>query len=101
MASRLDLQLLLEQLLESKNVYFQPPESIKMRYPAIVYSLNDIESKYADNGVYMSNRQYSLILVDLDPDSIYIDKIAKIPACQFSRYYSSDNLNHWVFELYF
>lgn len=38
MASRLDLQTFLEELLESKNVYFQPPESVKMKYPAIVYA---------------------------------------------------------------
>ena len=44
MASRLDLQTFLEELLESKNVYFQPPESVKMKYPAIVYALDDIEN---------------------------------------------------------
>lgn len=54
MASRPDLQLLLEELLESRNVYFQPPESVKMNYPAIVYALEDIENAHADNGVYSS-----------------------------------------------
>ena len=51
MASRLDLQTFLEELLESKNVYFQPPESVKMNYPAIVYALDDIDNVQADNGV--------------------------------------------------
>ena len=50
MASRLDLQTFLEELLKSKNVYFQPPESVKMKYPAIVYALDDIENVHADNG---------------------------------------------------
>ena len=34
---RNDLQKLLVEVLGSKNVYFQPPESVKMKYPAIVY----------------------------------------------------------------
>ena len=42
MADRLDLQGLLEELLESRNVYYKPPESIKMQYPAIRYSKKKI-----------------------------------------------------------
>lgn len=69
MASRLDLQTFLEELLKSKNVYFQPPESVKMKYPAIVYALDDIENVHADNGVYSSHRHYSVTVIDSDPDS--------------------------------
>ena len=47
MANRLDLQALLEDLLGSRNVYYQPPESVKMNYPAIVYALEDIENTFA------------------------------------------------------
>ena len=43
MDSRLKLQELLEKLLESKNVYYQPPESKKMEYPAIKYSVDKID----------------------------------------------------------
>ena len=34
MASRLELQSKFEELLGSRNVYYQPPESIKMSYTA-------------------------------------------------------------------
>lgn len=54
MANRLDLQALLEDLLGSRNVYYQPPESVKMNYPTIVYALEDIENTFADDGVYLS-----------------------------------------------
>lgn len=101
MASRLDLQILLEKLLGSRNVYYQPPESIKMNYPAIVYVLDDIENTFADGGVYLSNRRYSLTLIDKNPDSLFIDALMNLPNCQFSRHYKSDNLNHYVFLLYF
>ena len=75
MASRLDLQTFLEELLESKNVYFQPPESVKMKYPAIVYALDDIENVHADNGVYSSHRHYSVTVIDSDPDSELVGKV--------------------------
>lgn len=101
MASRLNLQLLLENLLGSRNVYFQPPESVKMKYPAIVYALEDIDNAYADNGVYSSYRKYSVTVIDEDPDSPFIDTVATLPTCRFNRHYTSDNLNHWVYSLYF
>lgn len=31
----------------------------------------------------------------------WIDIVAKLPTCRFVRHYKSDNLNHYVFTLYF
>ena len=81
--------------------YFQPPETLKMKYPAIVYSLNDVENFYADDGVYLSKRVYSLTLIEKNPDSEYISKLLSLPTCNYDRHYVSDNLNHDVFEIYF
>lgn len=86
---------------ESCRAYFQPPETIKMKYPAIVYALDNIENTFADGGVYLSNKQYSVTLIDKNPDSPVIDKLAKLPTCRFNRHYKSENLNHYVFLLYF
>ncbi|MDE6019792.1 MAG: hypothetical protein K2H01_02165 [Ruminococcus sp.] len=101
MASRLDLQIMLETLLESRNVYFQPPESVKINYPAIIYGLDDIKNTFADDGVYLSHKRYAVTLIDKNPDSAFVDKLAKLSACRFNRHYKSENLNHWVFSLYF
>ena len=101
MASRLDLQIFLENLINSRNVYFQPPESVKMKYPSIVYELDNINNVHADNGIYSSYKRYSVTVIDQDPDSPLIGMVAKLPTCQFNRYYTSDNLNHWDFSLYF
>jgi len=98
---RLELHELLCGLLGSRHVYFQPPESVKMRYPAIVYNLDYIENKHADDGVYFSNRRYQVIAIDANPDSELIEKIASLPTCQFNRHYEQDNLNHDVFTLYY
>lgn len=101
MRSRLELQTLLEELLGSRNVYYQPPASVSMRYPAIVYSRDDYDNKFADNGVYMQTKAYRITVIDKDPDSEYVDKVAKLPMCSFDRHYTADNLNHDVFTLYF
>lgn len=100
MVNRLDLQTLLEGLLGSRNVYFQPPESVKIKYPAIVYGLDDVKSTHADDRVYLSQKRYWVQLIDKDPDSQFVDMVAHLPTCRFERHYTSENLNHWRFSLY-
>lgn len=101
MRTRTDLHKLLCEILGSNNVYFQPPESIRMQYPAIVYSRDDISNEHADNNVYMQSRLYNVIVIDPDPDSEIVDRISKLPLCIFDRHYAADNLNHDSFSLYF
>lgn len=100
MASRLELQSMLEQLLETRNVYFQPPASIQIKYPAIVYSLDNIGNVHANNSVYAQRDRYKLTYIDKNPDSPMIRTLSKLPRCSFDRWYVSDNLNHWTFTLY-
>jgi hypothetical protein len=97
MGSRLDLQNLLESILGSRNVYYQPPESIRINYPAIIYSRNNIDNNFADDIVYMQNHTYQVIVIDANPDSEIVNKISKLPMCRYDRHYTSDNLNHDVF----
>lgn len=99
--SRLELQDLLESILGSQEVYYQPPSSINMNYPAIVYSRDDIDNIHADNKVYMQTLAYQLTVIDENPDSEYVRKISQLPRCNFDRHYVSDNLNHDVFIIYF
>ena len=99
MGSRLELQNLLESILGSRNVYYQPPESIKIKYPAIIYSRNNIDNNFADDIVYMQNHTYQIIVIDANPDSKIVNKISKLPMCRYNRHYTSDNLNHDVFIL--
>lgn len=98
---RLQLHEILCGIMESRNVYFQPPESVKMNYPAIVYALDNIENTYADDGVYLSSRRYAVTVIDKDPDSPFIGKVAALPTCRYNRHYEKDNLNHDVFILFF
>lgn len=101
MNNRLELQTKFEELLGSRNVYYQPPASIKMKYPAIVYSRNRIENVHANNSIYGQNDSYTVTVIDEDPDSEIVRKVSLLPLCRFDRHYTSDNLNHDVFTLYF
>jgi len=101
MATRLDLSKLLRDILGSDNVYFQPPESVQMKYPAIVYSLENFDKRYASNITHILQRQYLVTLIHEDPDNQIVDRIASLPLCHFNRHYKKDNLNHYSFSLYF
>lgn len=97
---RLELQSDLESILGSRNVYFQPPESIMMNYPCIVYKLDAVQNIAADDIRYVVHPRYQLTLIDRDPDSEYLDALSELPYCVFERYYAVDNLNHFVFSIY-
>lgn len=101
MASRLKLQKALESLMGNRNVYFQSPASNKMSYPAIRYSLKDIDKKEANDLPYMQTKAYELILIDSNPDIKFVDKLSSMSKCSFDRHYVSDNLHHYVFTLYY
>lgn len=101
MASRLDLQSKLEEILGNRNVYYQPPTSLAMSYPAIVYSLNNININPANDKNYIRSKRYELTLIDKLPDNKCIDKLLDLPTCKFDRHFKSDNLNHYTFTLYY
>jgi hypothetical protein len=101
MANRLNLQTLLETILGSSNVYFQPPASVHMDYPAIVYSRKKIDNSHANNQVYKQDYAYELTVIDKNPDSEIVKKISKLPNTSYDRSYKTDNLNHDVFTLYY
>lgn len=101
MNDRLDLQSLLEELLESRNVYYQPPESVKMQYDAIRYSKKNIVSTYANNRKYSMRDCYELIVISKLPDHPVIKKLLELPYCSYDRHYVADNLNHDVLTIYY
>lgn len=101
MRSRLELHEILCDILGSRNVYFQPPASVLMKYPAIRYRLSDIENQHANDGIYSSMKKYELTVIDKDPDSELVEKANLLPTARFVRSYAADNLNHWVFEIFY
>lgn len=100
-ASRQNLQTKLEELLGTRNVYYQPPASTKMNYTAIRFSIKNMDIRYANNSIYSKMNCYELIVIARRPEDPVIEKIMALPYCSFDRHYDSDNLSHDVFTLYY
>ena len=100
MADRLELHSVFQELLGSSNVYYQPPESIKMQYDAIRYSKKTIDSKYANDRKYSMTDCYEVIVISRLPDNPVIKKLLSLPYCSYDRHYVADNLHHDVLTIY-
>lgn len=101
MAPRVELQTLLEGILGSSNVYFQPPNNISIVYPCIVYERSSIDTVFANNAPYRHTRRYKVTVIHRNPDNTIVDAIAALPLCTHDVFFTADNLNHDVFTLYF
>lgn len=98
---RAELQLILEAILGSDQVHFQPPSNIEMTYPAIVYNRQYGQTTHADNGPYQRNKHYQATVIDKNPDSPVAEEVENLPYSSFERGFRVSNLNHSVFNIYF
>lgn len=102
MGERLALQAELVETLGSSAVYFQEPPNTGMVYPCILYKLDDAQTFHASNGVYNHTWGYQATLMDPDdPDTPVKDALLQYSWCSFVRFYVEDNINHYVFNLYY
>lgn len=99
MAPRVELQSVLEGLTE--NVYFQPPSNLTLQYPCIVYKRTDEHSEFADNERHRHIWRYEVTVIDRNPDSSLVEEMLELPLCSFDRHFTTENLNHDVFNLFF
>lgn len=107
MDKRLELHELLCSIVNitepdgDRHVYYQPPESFKIKYPSVIYYRSNIVNSHANNSIYKQSFSYELTVIDEDPDSEIVKLISALPRCRFNRHYTSDNLNHDVFTIYY
>jgi hypothetical protein len=101
MGTRLEFQSVLEALLGSGNVYFQPPPSFVMEYPAIVYNRWNQSTDYADNAAYRQVTRYRVTVIDVDPDSLIPNKVGALEMSSYFRHLVKNNLNHDIYDVYF
>lgn len=98
---RLELHDKLIELLGSNNVYYQPPASVEMVYPAIKYSKTRMDSRHANNKKYINKTVYDVVVIDPMPDNPVIEKLLELPLSSHDRWYTADGLNHDVIKLYY
>lgn len=98
---RLELHEILKSLLGNDNVYYRPPENLKMSYPCIRYTRDSIRTQHADNINYQKSFRYTITVIDKKPDNEVIEKLLDLPMSSFDRHYESDNLNHDVIIIFY
>lgn len=99
---RLNLHAKLLEFLGENRVYYQPPETFKMSYPCIIYSLSVLSSIHADNKTYHVDDRYRVTYVTNDPDDPKIKEILFFfDKIRFTTSFVSDGLYHYEYELYF
>lgn len=106
MGQRLYLHKLLVDIINSSDpketrVYFQPPASMVLKYPCIIYKRNAKDEKFANNMLYLDKQRYAITVVDSNPDSTIPSKVAKLPLTRFDKHFTVDNLNHDIYNTYF
>lgn len=99
--TRLDFHNLLLTALASENVYFQQPPPTLMLYPCIIYTRSDLNQQYANNHIYSNKTEYSVTVIDSDPDSSIPERISNIPLASLETIFVRDNLNHTVFSIFY
>lgn len=108
MGLRLNLHQLLVDILgtqdepaDQSRVYFQPPANVKMLFPCFTYSRDSTEAVFADNNPYRLSKRYQVTYIDHNPDSDIPEKVSMLPMSTHNTTFVADNLNHYVFTLYF
>ena len=102
MGSRLELHEGFRTILGTDFVYFNPPESVRMTYPCIRYSLGAPNQHRANGRIYKNTNRYEVAVIDYDPESEIPDKIQDMfPYASIDRRYRADNLNHTILTIYY
>lgn len=102
MKSRLDLHTELCDLIGSNKVYYQPPESVKLSYPCIIYERVGYNFKKANNKNYIKHTRYTVTLITKEADNPLIDEIlSAFLYVEHDRNFKTNNLYHDVFTIYY
>lgn len=101
MGQRLELHAKLKAVTGLDNVYFSPPSNLVMKYPCVVYRRDNADTKFASNSPYRVKFRYEITVITRDPDSDLVTKVLTLPGCKHDRFFTTSQLNHDTFTLYF
>ena len=84
------------------NLYFQPPQSVQMKYNCIRYKRTSMNVKKANDRTYIGRDQYEIMAISRDPNSDLPRAIQeKFLYCEPGRFFVADNLYHFPFTIYY
>ena len=98
---RLELHKIFLGIIGNGNVYHQPPENFKLKYPCIIYERSKDYVIHGDDKPYNRRLRYTVTLIDKDSVSSFLEPIMNLPMCSYDRHFTSDGLNHDVFNIYY
>lgn len=102
MARRLQLHEKLCEILGTRNVYFQPPASVKLNYDCIVYKVSNRNDLRADNKRYRNLVCYEVKYIYRNPDSLIPEHLMEeFEYITHNNTFVVDNLHHDVFSIYY
>ena len=100
-ANRLELREKLSQFMldcgETPKLYFQPPESVKLEYPCMIYHLRTMSSRKANNRPYHKTIGFDITYITRSHSSKVPDRMLDEPLFSFDRYYTAENLHHYAY----
>lgn len=84
------------------NVYFEPPQNIKMFYPCVVFKRGVMSSRHAGNKTYKIDDAWDLTYIRFDPDDeIPHQMLEWFQMIRHTRTFVADGLHHDQFKLYY
>jgi hypothetical protein len=96
-----ELQVLLKGLDGVKDAYVQAPTQ-GLQYPCIMIERGlPSAAQHADNKLYLFKKAYTITVMDRAPDSPIPDLVEGLQDTRFDRFFRTDGLNHFVFQMFF
>jgi len=101
-ANRIELRAKLLSALsdcdEDAALYFQPPESVKLEYPCVIYRVATFTTSNADNIHYKKNVTFDVTYITRSSTSKVPSRMLEEPLMSFDRYYTAENLHHYSYR---
>lgn len=100
--TRKDFNTELVDFLGTGNVYYNPPESVKISYPCIIYKPSRPSGVNANNKRYFNMKCYEVTMISRDPEWGLPDQMMEhFSFCDLGVPFTTDNLWHWPFTIYY
>lgn len=85
-----------------QHTYFEPPESVRMQYDAVVYEKTAMNVRRANNRSYSVRDGYKVTVISRDSETPLPRMIQEhFERCAPERPFVTDNLYHFPFTIYY